>query len=542
MQQLQVFVLALALGQCPGGVCPIQPQQPRWQPAPRVQEQRQPGTAGPYAAHPWHQGTVDDCVCQVQSDKAYGSGTCVYFDAGRGQGFILTAAHVVEGGSWFRMTFPTGTICTGSVAGSDRDADIAFLLVTSDKPLKSTSIGADDTQPGERILKIGFPSAQHVLGEGTPWQAQGSQMWGKLHVRPGDSGCGVFDDRGFLVGVVSAFLVQQPEVATYARVGPIRRLFDRCRDQWWERRQQQPQPQPIPAPRASGPAPLLPSKPPGNVPPPASAQPNPQPPLPRVEGPPAPTQTDKQFADVLENLKNVHGKLDALTATYQQHKGSLDKLNSAVNAVRSGQQQPNPVLDRVASDLATVRSAADTVVGTAGTISDKLKKVEPILETVNGLAAQVGGNDAALGGLTAFAKWLPLIAGGSLAGPAVPLLLAGGGLLLRLAKRKSGTASGQTSIPDAATLAASLAQHLAPLLPPRGGLSTTSPVVEETPPPPQKVVTQTQYVPYSQDKSDEARAWAKAQIARKYPGMIDAAEKFDSLVAQFLNSQSQQKG
>jgi hypothetical protein len=272
---LALLLLAAPLhGQCPGGVCPVQP---------RVSEGREPYGNN---AHPWARGTVDDCVCQVQSGNAFGSGVCVAYDADSKRALILTAAHVAEGGKEFRCTFPDGASVPAAVAASDATADVAVLVASSDRPLRFTHVGADDARPGARILKIGFPAMRHVIGEGTAGEVHGQVAFGRLTVRPGDSGCGVFDARGYVVGVVSGFVVQRDDTAIYCCVGPIRRLLDRCREDWLKRRQQPPPPRPAPAP----------PRPRTQTPEPPPAQPDPfNPPAARAE-------VDAALADVQAKL------------------------------------------------------------------------------------------------------------------------------------------------------------------------------------------------------------------------------------------------
>ncbi len=60
------------------------------------------------------------------------------------------------------------------------------------------------------------------------------------------------------------------------------------------------------------------------------------------------------------------------------------------------------------------------------------------------------------------------------------------------------------------------------------------PVAVDAPISPPKIQTETHFVPIDRDTHQQAHAWAKEQLARRYPGAAPTLETLDSLIAQFL--------
>lgn len=58
----------------------------------------------------------------------------------------------------------------------------------------------------------------------------------------------------------------------------------------------------------------------------------------------------------------------------------------------------------------------------------------------------------------------------------------------------------------------------------------------ETRPPDARIIHSTTFTPVPVDRTQEAYAWARDQMGRKYPGSIDNLELLDSMVQQYLNS------
>jgi outer membrane murein-binding lipoprotein Lpp len=62
------------------------------------------------------------------------------------------------------------------------------------------------------------------------------------------------------------------------------------------------------------------------------------------------------------------------------------------------------------------------------------------------------------------------------------------------------------------------------------------PIAVDAPPSPQIINTETHFVSVELDTYQQAHAWAKAQLVRRYPGAVETVETLDSLISQFLDS------
>ncbi len=149
-----------------------------------------------------------------ESESLLGSGSGVVWSTGDFS-YIVTNNHVVDGGSYFMITFPDGEQVEGTLVGTDLYADLAVLKIkksglTAIKPSTNAEI-----KEGMTVLAIGNP-----LGE-----LGGSKTFGKIStsardveiegitmtliqhdaaVNSGNSGGGLFDVQGRLVGIVNA--------------------------------------------------------------------------------------------------------------------------------------------------------------------------------------------------------------------------------------------------------------------------------------------------------------------------------------------------
>jgi S1-C subfamily serine protease len=157
---------------------------------------------------------VGASVVHVSSGRGGASGFVIAPD-----GFILTNAHVVEGGHAPRITLHDGTELAGSIAGSDPSTDLAVVRALNASTLPAATLGDSDAlRVGQLVIAIGDP-----LGfQSTVTTGVVSALGRSLHARdgrlieniiqtdaalnPGNSGGPLVDTRAHVVGVNTAII------------------------------------------------------------------------------------------------------------------------------------------------------------------------------------------------------------------------------------------------------------------------------------------------------------------------------------------------
>lgn len=174
------------------------------------------------------------CVrVQRETDKPYmrstGSGTVVRAD--KGASLVLTCKHVAPDGK-FGLSVQAGDsqYAADFVAADDR-CDLAIVRVK----VKLTPTAVADVEPaaGATLYQWGYPHGgpcKHKWGPLTSERVVGAPEVWIVGICPegGDSGAGVFDDRGRLVGVVFAGTVGGQGVtgpASVTRLADVRRFL-----------------------------------------------------------------------------------------------------------------------------------------------------------------------------------------------------------------------------------------------------------------------------------------------------------------------------
>lgn len=140
-----------------------------------------------------------------------GSGVVIATD-----GYILTAYHVVEDAEQVQVRLHNGQVYNAEWVRGDRLSDIAVVKINA-TTLNSATIGdSSKTQAGEEIVAIGNPLGElggTVTGGNVSATGRMVTIAGKKHenmlqlscsLNPGDSGGGIFDMYGTLVGIVNA--------------------------------------------------------------------------------------------------------------------------------------------------------------------------------------------------------------------------------------------------------------------------------------------------------------------------------------------------
>ena len=137
-------------------------------------------------------------------------------------GYILTAAHVVEGASQITVNLADGRTFTGTVASSNSTLDVAVVKIAA-TGLPTLSLGtASKLQIGQTVMAIGdplgeFPGSVTVgIVSGTDRSITvADDLTGQAHdlsglvqtdaaINPGNSGGPLVDSSGAVIGIINA--------------------------------------------------------------------------------------------------------------------------------------------------------------------------------------------------------------------------------------------------------------------------------------------------------------------------------------------------
>jgi S1-C subfamily serine protease len=154
---------------------------------------------------------------RTRRGQAMGAGSGVAISA---DGFVVTAAHVVEGSSHGVASFSDGHETPVSVVGSDPLSDLAVLRADGDDLSPATLGDATDLRVGQLVVAIGNPNgfASSVtagvvsgLGRSLPVGARGGPrrvveniIQTDAALNPGNSGGALVDGAGRVVGINTA--------------------------------------------------------------------------------------------------------------------------------------------------------------------------------------------------------------------------------------------------------------------------------------------------------------------------------------------------
>lgn len=140
-----------------------------------------------------------------------GAGSGVIFTA---DGYIITNAHVVEGAQQITVKLNDGTTYNATLVGSDSQSDIAVIKIDA-TGLTPAILGDSDTIAiGETAIAVGNPSNLGVTSTDGIISAlnrsvtvEGNTMnliQTSAAISPGNSGGGLFNSKGELIGIVNA--------------------------------------------------------------------------------------------------------------------------------------------------------------------------------------------------------------------------------------------------------------------------------------------------------------------------------------------------
>ena len=150
---------------------------------------------------------------QNQVESGAGSGVIISSD-----GYILTCAHVVDGASTITVTIDDKDY-TATLVGEDTTSDIAVIKIDADGLTPATVGNSDSLKVGQSVMAVGNPLGElggtvtggmiSALNRSVTIQGSSSVNTMSLiqmdaSVSPGNSGGGLFNMNGELVGIVNA--------------------------------------------------------------------------------------------------------------------------------------------------------------------------------------------------------------------------------------------------------------------------------------------------------------------------------------------------
>ena len=150
---------------------------------------------------------------QNQVESGAGSGVIISSD-----GYILTCAHVVDGASTITVTIGDKDY-TATLVGEDTTSDIAVIKIDADGLTPATVGNSDSLKVGQNVMAVGNPLGElggtvtggmiSALNRSVTIQGSSSVNTMSLiqmdaSVSPGNSGGGLFNMNGELVGIVNA--------------------------------------------------------------------------------------------------------------------------------------------------------------------------------------------------------------------------------------------------------------------------------------------------------------------------------------------------
>lgn len=159
---------------------------------------------------------VEDSVVAIGYDSDCGAGSGVIIST---DGFIVTNNHVVSGYDRVYVSLSDGTVYRADVLSADTQTDIAVIKIKPQGELSAATFGnSDAVMKGEYVIVIGNPTGDLkgsvtrgiISHNSRTLTIQGNVMeliQTDASVNPGNSGGGMFNEYGELIGIVNSKIV-----------------------------------------------------------------------------------------------------------------------------------------------------------------------------------------------------------------------------------------------------------------------------------------------------------------------------------------------
>ena len=177
-------------------------------------------TGGQVVVQQVQRDTNTDSVSQGSTNGTWFGGSYVQSGAGSGviisqDGYIVTCAHVVSGANNITVQLADGTEYTATVVGQDSTSDVAVLKIEATGLTPAVIGDSDSLAVGETTIAVGNPlgTLSNTVTNGIvsalnrEVTVQGNDMnliQTSASISPGNSGGGLFNANGELIGIVNA--------------------------------------------------------------------------------------------------------------------------------------------------------------------------------------------------------------------------------------------------------------------------------------------------------------------------------------------------
>ncbi|MEW6431056.1 MAG: trypsin-like peptidase domain-containing protein [Myxococcota bacterium] len=184
---------------------------------------------------------------QEERRAVEGLGSGVIIDP---NGIIVTNDHVIRGASEIHVVLADGRQLDAEVIGSDADADLAVLKVSSKTPLPAAKLGtSSDLMIGESVIAIGSPlglkktvtvGVVSALGRSIRSEDQvfNDFIQTDASINPGNSGGPLLNIDGEIIGINSAIIASAQNIGFAIPADKVRRIvaelthFGKVRPSW----------------------------------------------------------------------------------------------------------------------------------------------------------------------------------------------------------------------------------------------------------------------------------------------------------------------
>ena len=157
---------------------------------------------------------IEEVVVRVRTGNGAGSGVCVW--AREGTGLVLTARHIYDekfrsvqaGVVGASLTFPDGRQFRVAETFECKDADLSGMVFTyTGEAPRSVAVAMTPPTSRSSVWKVGYPalangSAPRDVRTGTVIGMDRMGLSFTNYIRSGDSGGGLFNKDGYLVGIL----------------------------------------------------------------------------------------------------------------------------------------------------------------------------------------------------------------------------------------------------------------------------------------------------------------------------------------------------